>query len=132
MSGSTDKTQARDKNLLDELDSITAESTLDDLAALIDKINEMKGWNTQDRTEGDWAALAHSEISEAFESFRNNERKIWVGAKGKPEGMAIEYADAIIRILHWFHTHNVSVEDCLRRKIAYNIGREYLHGGKAI
>ncbi len=106
---------------------------LNDLAKLIDQINEEKGWNANNRTQGDWAALAHTEISEAFESFRNKEEMIWFrDYDGKPEGMAIEYADALIRILHWFHCHDMDVVEAIRLKVNYNITRDFMHGGKRI
>lgn len=97
------------------------------------------------RSEGEWAALAHSEISEAFEEFRDGHKPNEIydsltrptsepGADEivdvKPEGMAIEYADALIRIFYWFAFHKMDVNAALAQKMAYNMGRPYLHGGK--
>jgi len=103
---------------------------LEDFASLIDRINEIKGWNEGERTEGEWAALAHSEISEAFESYRDGEALIYVSSTGKPEGAAIEYVDAMIRILHWFKRHGVDPRKAMQMKIEYNLTRPYRHGGK--
>ena len=103
---------------------------LEDLASLINRINEIKGWNEGERSEAEWAALAHSEISEAFESYRNGEALIYTSSAGKPEGAAIEYADALIRILHWFKRHGVDPRKAMQMKIEYNLTRPYRHGGK--
>jgi hypothetical protein len=51
---------------------------------------------------------------------------------GKPEGVAVEYADCIIRILHWFARHGLSANDIVEAKMVYNDGRPYRHGGKTL
>lgn len=89
-----------------------------------------KGWNEniEARTEGDWAALAHSEISEALEAFRKGEPLCWFDENGKPEGMAIEYADLIIRILHWAECKNIDMGEAIKIKMTYNSTRPHRHG----
>ena len=121
-----------DSELLEELRMIEGSTEMDRLGFLINQINEMKGWNTINRSEGDWASLAHSEISEAFKSFRNNEKLVWFNEDGKPEGAAIEYADAMIRILHWFNRRGINPMYAIATKIRYNISRPQFHGGKAM
>lgn len=91
---------------------------------------ESKGWNTDDRSEGEWAALAHTEISEAFESYRSNEPPHFHNANGKPEGAAVEYADLIIRVLHWAEAHGVNMDELVAEKMDYNRGRPWRHGNK--
>lgn len=44
--------------------------------------------------------------------------------------MAVEYADALIRILHWFGYHGLDPDSFVARKIEYNQTRPYRHGGK--
>ena len=73
------------------------------------------GWWEEDRTIGEICALIHSELSEALEEARAARPMMYVmdeyngeyiqnpkyfGAK-KPEGIAVELADAVIRVLDW-------------------------------
>lgn len=48
----------------------------------------------------------------------------------KPEGLAVELCDAIMRILDYLAYMHVDVEAVLEAKHAYNLGRPYRHGGK--
>lgn len=48
----------------------------------------------------------------------------------KPEGVAVELCDAIIRILDYLAYMGVDVEAVLMAKHEHNKGREYRHGGK--
>jgi len=106
--------------------------TPNDWARFIDAWAEDKGLNEEERTQGDWAALVHTEISEAFESWRNGEPLFWIRfweemrGSGKPEGAAAEYADALIRIFHWFAQHNMDVDQVLKEKMKFNLE----HGGE--
>jgi hypothetical protein len=52
----------------------------------------------------------------------------WCGEK--PDGVAVELIDCIIRILDYLAYKGVDVEAVLARKHEYNKGREYRHGGK--
>lgn len=52
------------------------------------------------------------------------------GRRCKPEGVAVELCDAIIRILDYLAYMGVDVEAVLMAKHEYNKGREYRHGGK--
>ena len=118
---------------LGELDRREIPCTLGFLAHVIDDINQQNGWNDE-KTQGDWAALAHSEISEAYEEYRNGHgtQEIYSNPDkpNKPEGMAVEYADTLIRILHWFAQHDMSPEVVVIAKLQYNMTRGYRHGGK--
>ena len=50
----------------------------------------------------------------------------------KPEGIAVELCDCIIRILDYLGKEGVDVEAVLAEKHAYNKTRPYRHGGKAL
>lgn len=89
------------------------------------------GWWDDDRTFGEIVALCHSELSEALEAYRNGEPMVWDN-DGKPDGIAVEMIDCIIRILDWCGKEEVDVADVLAKKHVYNMGRPYKHGGKRI
>lgn len=107
-------------------------ANVDDWSMFIDEWAEGKGWNESVRDQGEWAALAHTEISEAYEEHRKGHapNHIYEGENGKPEGMAIEYADLLIRVFHWFAVHNIRPSEALALKMHYNLTRPYRHGGK--
>ena len=50
----------------------------------------------------------------------------------KPEGMAVEMADCILRILDWAGENGVDMDAILRQKMEYNKTRPYRHGGKVL
>lgn len=50
--------------------------------------------------------------------------------QGKPEGVAAEFADVLIRIADWCGKHNIPLEEALRAKMAFNKTRPHRHGGK--
>lgn len=77
-------------------------------------------------------ALIHSEASEALEAYRNDEPLSWTDDNGKPQGVASEYIDVIIRCFNYCSHLGIDVEDELTRKMEYNKNRPYKHGGKKI
>lgn len=105
------------------------------------------------RNVGELIALLHSEVTEAFEAHRNNEPVLWYEydypdgktgpsatvahlpshseVLGKPQGMASELADVIIRVLDMAQELNVPVIDAVIEKHQYNQTRPYRHGNKA-
>lgn len=74
-------------------------------------------------------ALIHSELSEALEEDRKGMPLVYhnKGSK-KPEGVAVELADAVIRIFDLCGHLGVDLEKVLAEKMAYNEGRSYKHG----
>ncbi len=94
------------------------------------------GWWNEERSFGDIIALCHSELSEALEEHRNGRRPreiYFSGDKGdKPEGIAVELADCIIRILDYCGKENIDIEEAIHIKHEYNKTRPYRHGGKKI
>lgn len=108
------------------------------------------GWYDDGIEFPEVAALIHSEISEALAEYREGNPLIYgcYGIPGavcehaeecdkpenertcKPEGLAVELCDAIMRILDYLAYMKVDVEAVLEAKHAYNLGRPYRHGGK--
>lgn len=89
------------------------------------------GWWEGPRTFGEIIALCHSELSEALEEFRAKRPMVYCNGLGtnkacmddecggieclncftdrKPEGIAVELADCIIRILDWLGKEDLNV-----------------------
>ncbi len=107
---------------------------------------DSKGWNNPPPTFGEAVALLHSECSEALEAYRDhgledvtgnttltrNERHDLVAVPAKPEGVGSEFADVLIRLLHYSALFGVDLDAEYERKMAYNITRAYRHGGRTL
>lgn len=124
--------------------------SLNDLAAEVHQNAVEHGWWDGPPTFGDIIALCHSELSEALEAYRDGgglvhgccgycdfqescDHQATAGETGcKPEGVAVEMIDCILRILDWCAMEGVDVDELLRMKLAYNKGRPYRHGGKTL
>lgn len=92
-----------------------------------------KGWEPDpERTFGDELALIHSEVSEALEAYRDWKfMDTTLKEEGsKPEGVGSEFADILIRLLHYANCHDINLEWEYERKMAYNEKRPWRHGGR--
>lgn len=81
-------------------------------------------------------ALMHSELSEALEEFRNGKgfNEIYFSkdkdGNDKPEGIPVELADCIIRILDACGGLGIDLDKAMEIKMAYNKTRPHMHGKK--
>ncbi len=93
-------------------------------------------WDDGELSLGDQFANFHSELSEAWEEIRNGEPlgRIYFNdtptAGPKPEGVAVEFADLLIRVFDTCEKYNIPLVEALNEKMAYNERRSYRHGGK--
>lgn len=79
------------------------------------KIQEWNGTrgDTEPPTEEEWAALVEVGIA-------------------KPEGVAVEFVDALIRILDTLGAEGTNLQHIFDLKMAYNRTRPHRHGGKRL
>lgn len=97
------------------------------LALEIHLNSKAHGFWDDDRSTAETIALCHSELSEALEEARNG-NPLYYEENGKPEGIATEMIDCVIRILDFLAYENVDVDDVLSKKMKYNETRPYKHG----
>ena len=107
------------------------------------------GWWEKDVSFGEIIALCHSELSEALEEYRNERPNVYEHCiycdldtgngfskdckiQKKPEGVAVELADCVIRIFDYCGKKNINIEEIIKLKHEYNKTRPYKHGGKKI
>ena len=89
------------------------------------------GWTEKPIPIPEMIALIHSEASEALEAYRNDEPLSWFSEMdNKPLGLATEFADILIRVGHYAELLKIDLDYEVRRKLDYNLGRPYRHGGK--
>ena len=89
------------------------------------------GWWETERPFPEIIATIHSEASEAFERYRDHWHCQTIKyVEGKPEGIPIELADIVIRIMDYCARAGIDLEDAVQQKHRYNLTRPYRHGGK--
>ena len=109
---------------------------LNSLAREAHKIAVDHGWWDIPPSFGEVVALCHSELSEALQSYRNNEPSVFHDVKDDGstalEGYAVEMVDTLIRILDFCGAIGLDVDSIMAQKMEYNRSRPYRHGGKKL
>lgn len=130
--------------------------TVNEFAQEVHKNAVEHGWYDKPITFSEIAVMIHAEISEAVEEWRAGKPLVYgtcalspedcefsgvcdnvghpteanTAGNCKPEGIAVELCDAIMRILDFLAFVGVDVESILVAKHEYNKARAYRHGGK--
>lgn len=102
-------------------------SFLNELAAVIHTNAVEKGFWEDGMNFPLRIALMHSELSEALEEHRSGRDLVWF-EDGKPEGVAVELVDCLIRILDTLAAMDVNIDTLVEKKHNYNTHRPQLHG----
>ena len=98
-------------------------------------VAEEHGWHDSihEHTFMEKLLLVHSELSEALEEYRDGHGFTDVYyVDSKPEGIPIELADAVIRLLDLAEIYKIDLSWAIQEKQAYNKTRAYKHGGKKV
>jgi NTP pyrophosphatase (non-canonical NTP hydrolase) len=113
--------------------------------ALLNEITQRAHANS--KAHGFWDGLEHlkpgdasfipeklmlivSECAEALESYRKGEPLSFYGKKQKPEGIAAELADVVIRVCDLAGALKIDLGKAVEEKHAYNVKRPRKHGKK--
>jgi len=109
-------------------------SNLNELRDYIHETAVEKGWWETERELGTILMLCVSELSEALEEYRKGYAPdhVYYSEGAKPEGVPIELADTIIRILDYCGHAGIDIQSILYEKLVYNNTRSYRHGGKVV
>lgn len=130
---------------------------INELAKEVHECAVAHGWWEKPPSLPEALCLIHGELSEALEEYRDGSPLVYgtcalspedcefsgvcdnVGTPGgavagpcKPEGIAVELADVILRTLDLMAALGVDVDAVVMAKHKYNLGREYKHGGKRL
>ncbi len=106
-----------------------APETISEWQSEVHSLAKQKGWYDRPKSDVEALCLAIGEISEAVEEIRKGVPSYYE-VDGKPEGVQVEVADCIIRLLDLAEYRGWNIEEVMKKKHEYNKGREKMHGKK--
>jgi|WetSurMetagenome_2_1015567.scaffolds.fasta_scaffold68509_2 hypothetical protein len=109
-------------------------TTIKDLQVDSHKTACEKGWwFDNNRNFGEQLMLMTTELAEVMEEYRchglNTEAMLRI-ENGKPEGIAVEFADLFIRVADTVEKYGIPLGKALQLKAEYNRTRPFRHGNK--
>ena len=128
---------------------------LNEFAQEVHQVSVDHGWYDNPPSTPERLMLMVSELSEALEEYRNRKPNQYVvrtepfiardgyadvmceeisqwNPNEKPEGIGVELADCVIRILDFCAAERIDIESLVNIKNEYNKNRPFKHGGKRI
>lgn len=95
---------------------------------------EIAGWDPDRKISfAEEIAHIHSEISEAFEAYRKyHDFEIHYREDGKPEGVLVEFADAMIGMFYNAELNKQDLLEALEEKHQWNLKRSYEKEGRKL
>lgn len=84
------------------------------------------------KTFAEHVVLMYTELSEAFEEYRNGKSitETYFSQNNKPEGIPSELADVVIRIASFCGEYGIDLNSIIEQKMNFNLTRPKKHGGK--
>jgi NTP pyrophosphatase (non-canonical NTP hydrolase) len=102
------------------------------MGAQVEENNRLHGWYDDERSFAEDIALLHSEVSEALDAWREIGFDERTSEGGKPDDVASELADVLIRLLDICQRRGIDLRAEYERKMRFNLSRPYRHGGKRL
>ena len=125
----------QDVNELSTGEQFVRDNPLHALMVKMHREAKEKGFWDSNRSFGESIALIHSELSEALEEDRAGKPDLYTNdGSVKPEGVAIELVDALIRIMDLLGSRKIgmatglTLDELVDLKFSYNQGRAAKHG----
>ena len=100
-----------------------------EIQKMVHQLAVEKGWYDPPKSDLESIMLMVSELSEAVEEVRKGSAGTY-HVDGKPEGVAIELADCVIRIMDYCESRGINLQAAIFEKHDYNKSRPYRHGKK--
>lgn len=131
--------ESRIELLKERLDKLAANkefvNCFNELQSIMYTTALLKGWHSPSKTFGEQNMMMVTEIAEVIEAYREVDGQVdrtWISEGGKPEGVPVEYADLVIRVLDTCDASNINLLGAIIWKAKFNLTRSNRHGDKKL